>query len=146
MPAPKGNKYNEKYTLEIALDLFEQAKEILIQNPDIITETELIFKCKYELSLPFSSYTYLRDEKFPKDLEDIKKEIESILESRVMKSKEMYPGIAAMTLKNKHKWRDQQELNVIVYPTMQSVVRVLAGDGQAVPSLDGDGETEADEG
>ena len=45
-------------------------------------------------------------------LSDIKTEINSILESRVMKSKDMYPGIAAMTLKNKHGWRDQKDLKV----------------------------------
>ena len=111
MAAPEGNKYNEQYTLEIALDLFERAKDLLIENLDIITETALMVKCKYDLSLPISTYQYLRSEKFPEELGDIKKEIESILESRVMVSKAMYPGIAAMTLKNKHRWKDQQDIN-----------------------------------
>ena len=39
-----------------------------------------------------------------------------------------------------------EQLNVVVYPTMQSVVRVLAGDGKRLPDMDGDGKTEADEG
>jgi len=106
-----GNKNREIYTLEVAFDLFEKAKDILVIDKNIITETELMVKCKYELSLPMSSYLYLRDEKFPIELEDYKKEIESILESRVMRCKEMYPGIAAMTLKNKHRWKDQQDIN-----------------------------------
>ena len=107
MAAPKGNDYNLIYTKEIALDLFAQAKEILENDPEILTDSMLQVKCKYALNLPISTYRYLRDEKYPKDLADIKTEIDTILESRVMKSKEMYPGIAAMTLKNKHKWRDQ---------------------------------------
>lgn len=111
MAAPIGNKNREIYTLEIALDLFERAKDILVADKTIITDTELMVKCKYALSLPMSSYQYLRDEKFPVELGDIKKEIESILESRVMLCKEMYPGIAAMTLKNKHKWKDQHDVN-----------------------------------
>lgn len=109
--APVGNKNNEIYTLTKTLSLFNSALKILNNDEDIFTETALMVKCKYELSLPMSSYLYLRDDKFPIDLEDIKREINSILESRVMKSKEMYPGIAAMTLKNKHKWRDQQDIN-----------------------------------
>ena len=109
MAAPKGNDYNLIYTKEIALDLFSQAKEILENDPEILTDTMLQVKCKYALNLPISTYRYLRDEKYPKDLADIKTEIDGILESRVMKSKEMYPGIAAMTLKNKHKWKDQFE-------------------------------------
>lgn len=110
MAAAKGNKYNEKYTKKIALELFENALKILLEDEEIITETELAFRCKYALSLPYSSYCYLRDIKFKKELGDIKKEIDSTLETRVMKSKKMYPGIVAMTLKNKHGWRDQQQL------------------------------------
>jgi len=110
--APDGNTNREIYTLEVALDLFEKAKDILVSDTSIVTETELMVKCKYALSLPMSSYLYLRDEKFPIELEDYKKEINSILESRVMKSKEMYPGIAAMTLKNKHNWKDEKNLNL----------------------------------
>ena len=112
MAAPKGNKYREIYTLPKALDTFEKVLEVLKADESLITETELAFRCKYELSLPYSTYRYLSDTKFPKELADLKKEIESLLEVRVMKSKEMYPGIAAMTLKNKHRWRDQQDLNV----------------------------------
>jgi len=108
--APKGNKNNEKYTLPVAVNIFNTALQLLVENPDILTETELIFKCK-EL-LPYRSYRYLADEKFPLELADIKREICSILEGRVMRSKKMYPGIAAMTLKNKHKWKDQQDIQV----------------------------------
>jgi len=110
--APMGNTNREIYTLEVALDLFEKAKDILVSDASIVTETELMVKCKYALSLPMSSYQYLRDEKFPIELGDHKKEINSILESRVMKCKEMYPGIAAMTLKNKHRWKDQHDVKV----------------------------------
>jgi len=108
-----GNNNREIYTLEVALDLFEKAKDILVADTSIITETLLTVKCKYALLLPISSYFYLRDEKFPLDLEDIKREIDAILEDRVMKSKDiMAAGIAAMTLKNKHKWKDQSGLDV----------------------------------
>lgn len=110
--APIGNKNREIYTLEIALDLFERAKDILVSDTTIITETILMVKCKYKLSLPMSSYLYLRDEKFPIVLKDIKREIDSILEDRVIKSKDIIAaGIAAMTLKNKHQWKDQQDIN-----------------------------------
>ena len=107
-----GYKRREIYPLEVAINLFSQAKDILIADPDIITETELAFRCKDALSLPYSSYRYLSDEKFKLELADHKKEIESILETRVMKSKEMYPGIAAMTLKNKHGWKDEKQLDL----------------------------------
>ncbi|MCK4252690.1 hypothetical protein KAX97_14680 [candidate division WOR-3 bacterium] len=110
--APYGNKNNEKYTLDIALSLFNSALKILQDDSSIITETELAFRCKDELSLPYRSYIYLRDDKFPLELRDVKKEIESTLEIRVMKSKDMYPGIAAMTLKNKHGWRDEKQLDL----------------------------------
>ena len=108
-----GNKNREIYTLEVALDLFEKAKDILVADESIITETLLTVKCKYALLLPISSYLYLRDEKFPLELEDHKREINAILEDRVMKSKDiMAAGIAAMALKNKHKWKDQTGLDV----------------------------------
>ena len=110
--APKGNKNNEKYTLQGTIKLFESALDILKGDTSIITETELIVRCKYELSLPFSSYEYLRDKKFPIELGDIIKEINSLLEIRVMRAKDMFPGIAAMTLKNKHRWKDQQDIKV----------------------------------
>jgi hypothetical protein len=110
--APKGNKNNEKYTLQGTIKLFESALYILKGDTSIITETELIVRCKYELSLPFSSYEYLRDKKFPIELGDIIKEINSLLEIRVMRTKDMFPGIAAMTLKNKHRWKDQQNVAV----------------------------------
>lgn len=110
--APKNNKNNEKYTLEVALSLFEGALKILQDDKTIITETELAFRCKYELPLPYRSYIYLRDDKFPVELRDIKSEIESTLELRVMKTKDMYPGIAAMTLKNKHGWRDEKQIDM----------------------------------
>jgi len=107
-----GNKNREIYTLEVALDLFERAKDVLVADESIVTEALLTVKCKYALSLPISSYYYLRDEKFPLELEDYKKEINAILEDRVMKSKDiMAAGIAAMALKNKHKWKDQQDIN-----------------------------------
>lgn len=151
MAAEPGNKYSvglknaEKYTAEVTLELFEQAKEILIKDVDILTDGMLQVKCKYALGLPISTYQYLRDEKFPSILGDIKREIDTILESRVMKSKEMYPGIAAMTLKNKHKWRDVVENRLDVAP-LQVVVRrwgELEGD-QATP-IDGEERAEITE-
>lgn len=39
-----------------------------------------------------------------------------------------------------------EQLNVVVYPTMQSVVRVLAGDGKRLPEMAEDGKTETEEG
>ena len=122
---PIGNKHREIYTLPVAINLFEKALEILKANPDIITETELAFKCKYELSLPYSTYQYLRSEKYPMELGDLKREIESLLESRVMKCKEMYPGIAAMTLKNKHKWVDQVDTKITGTITLEQKLAEL---------------------
>jgi len=121
MPAPKGNKYHEKYPLKTTLKLFKAAFQILKNNPDLITDTEFIFRCQDELSIPYTTFRYLRDEKFPKELADVKKRIDSLLEIRVMKSKEMYPGIAAMTLKNKHGWRDQQDIKQTTELTIKSV-------------------------
>lgn len=121
MAAPKGNKFNEKYPLTTTLKLFKSALKILQDNPNIITDTELIFKCKYELLISYTTYRYLRDEKYPKDLADIKREIESTLEIRVMRAKDMYPGIAAMTLKNKHGWKDQQDIKQTTTLTIKEV-------------------------
>jgi len=108
--AQPGNTNREIYTLADALTIFRSSLKILTEDKTLITETELIFKCKYKLLVPYSSYLYLRDTKFPLELKDIQKEIESLLEIRVMRAKDMYPGIAAMTLKNKHKWKDQQDI------------------------------------
>jgi hypothetical protein len=118
MSAPKGNNFSaglknaEKYTEDITVALFEQARDILVADETILTDTMLMIRCKDALGVPISTYQYLRDDKFPSILGDLKKEIDGILESRVMQSKKMYPGIAAMTLKNKHKWRDQTEQSV----------------------------------
>ena len=124
MPAPLGNDNAEKWNKERCLEVFSSIIKLLKENKwesmggeevfnTIITESMLKVHAKNIFGLPIRTYEYLLQDKFKDDvdLRDIKKEIESILEERVMSSKKMYPGIAAMTLKNKHGWRDEKQLD-----------------------------------
>ena len=120
----KGNKAAEKYTEEIAYKLFEDAYQILKNDPEIYTENYLKIMCEEQLKLPLSSYDYLLNIKFKKELVDYKKRIDGLLEQRIMLAKQMYPGIAAMALKNKHKWVDKYENSV---PELEVLARLIQG-------------------
>lgn len=108
--APDGNQNNLKYTLEIAEEIFYKAYEFLYSRKEIVTEAELMVELQHANIVKQSIYRYLLNVKFVVELSDIKNSIETLLLSRVVKCKDMYPGIAAMVLKNKHGFKDQLDV------------------------------------
>lgn len=107
MPAPKGNKYNEKWILDEAVELFENLLVYLKENDEIVYINDLVIK--YDLSR--DTFYYLLD-KF-KDLHKLKAEIDFILENRIVNnglSNKSNSTFSIFFLKNKYGWKDKQEV------------------------------------
>lgn len=79
MAAPKGNKYTEKYTSEKAEELLIKAKEYAMSTRDCFSIQEAIL----HVGLPISTFYNLI--KKHDVLEDIKKDIDAIIISKVNK-------------------------------------------------------------
>ena len=107
----KGNKIAEKYTLEIAEELFIKIMDLLDAEKEICTHAELMVRAIKTLNIPSRVYRYLLLEKFKNELEIVKEEIDLTIESRIVKQKDtMHAGIVAMVLKNKHGYTDEHTL------------------------------------
>jgi hypothetical protein len=113
MGAPKNNKFGEKWSLERATKLFEDALEIANNNAELMFFTELAkFQKVYE-----DIYTYLPDERFPesKELRSLKKEIKSIFRDRILQAallNKANPAIAIFIMKNNYDMADKKEMDV----------------------------------
>jgi len=114
MAAAIGNKYSEKWTEEILYPLLPKMIELLESENKLVTEDSFKIRVEKEFGIPYGTYNYLFDIKFKENevLRDYKDKTAAILEQRVMLCKDMYPAIAVMTLKNKHKWKDRSETDV----------------------------------
>lgn len=104
----------ELYTPEVIADVLKQAMEILLEDESISLDGELaIALYKNKVTTSISTLRLVINNKYTNNNEivSLKENINTILEARKCKDKSMYPGIAAMALKNKHGWRDQTDLN-----------------------------------
>ena len=104
-------KTYEDYPLDVAEDLMKQAYDFLWANAFISFDTELRANLQAVNIIDAYTYRYLTEQKFPTELATYKKQIDDVLEFRKCKDKAMYPGIAAMALKNKHGWRDKFDID-----------------------------------
>ena len=102
----------EQWTKERIEDTLSKLKEFLWKNEDICFLGELQVKAERANIITSAELHYLLYDKTNININETKffKEISKILEFRCAKTREMYPGIAAMALKNKHKWVDKTEV------------------------------------
>mgnify|MGYP000344251912 FL=1 len=113
MAAPKGNKYNEKYDIKTAKKFFEDSLALVKSDENIFYIGQVAVKMNTYRDL----YDYLLD-KFKEKDEDfrtIKKEIDTILESRVVEQTmqgKANPTFSIFMMKNNHGWRDKQEQDI----------------------------------
>ena len=110
MAAPKGNKYNEKWDLKTAKEFFKESLELVKEDTTVFFIGQVAVRMNTYRQL----YEYLLD-KFgekDKDFDTIKKEIDTILESRVVEQTmqgKANPTFSIFMMKNNHGWRDKQE-------------------------------------
>lgn len=103
----------EQWTPDKIHAVFEALRTFLWDNEDICFIGELRVKAERAGIITRNELHYLIYEKnINSNDSKILKEIGDILEFRCAKTKEMYPGIAAMALKNKHGWTDGQNINL----------------------------------
>jgi len=104
MPAPKGNKNNEKWTEKEAKSFVDSVLKYVQDHPKCMFIGEAVTELGYYRTL----WDYLAD-KF--DFDTVKR-VESILESRLVKaglSNETNSTMTIFTLKNNYKWTDKHE-------------------------------------
>ena len=77
MGAPKGNKYNQKYSEEEAKEIFLKALEYANSNDDCLCVQDAIF----HVDMPCSTFHWLSNNY--KELEDIKKNINDAVIRRI---------------------------------------------------------------
>lgn len=107
VPAPEAI-----YTEEVVVDIIKKAREVVLNDEKISLDGELgIALYKQGITTSVSTLiNILFKYKNNNTVKNFKQELDCILESRKCKDKSMYPGIAAMALKNKHGWLDSQDL------------------------------------
>ena len=79
MPAPANNKYNQKYSLEQAIELLDKAVEYSRENEDCLSVQDAII----HIGLPHSTFYHLCSNH--KELDNIKTEINNNVIARVNK-------------------------------------------------------------
>jgi hypothetical protein len=109
MAAPMGNKNSEKWTIEIATELFENclitAKDTTLDCNDFIGEVAQ----KNNTSLGVLEYL---KSKFP-ELESVYTEIKQNCESNCFRNGKkgiIVPSLAIMNLKSNHGWKDRTDI------------------------------------
>lgn len=113
MPAPKNNKYNERWTERKSIEFFKKSLELLKHDKSIV----FIGSLAVAMDSYKEIYTYLTN-KFGeknKDFLTIKKEIDSIIESRLFSgalNNDLNSTVSIFGLKNNHGWKDKTESDV----------------------------------
>lgn len=113
--APKYNKNAEKWTLELALELFEKC--LITSSDKMLDCNDFIGEVAQENKTTLYALNHLID-KFP-ELKEIYMEIKNNCESNCFangKKGKINSGMAIMNLKSNHGWTDRvsQELNANV--------------------------------
>lgn len=116
LPNPEGGFFpgSEKiYTPEKVAEVLNKAVAILLENEYISLDGELAEALyRQGITTSISTLRNILNKYNTNDIEHYKSDIEQILEYRKCKDKKMYPGIAAMALKNKHNWHDGQRVDI----------------------------------
>lgn len=105
MAAPKGNKYNEKWTIKASQELFDKALELA--KGGAITLTDIA----NELDVYTDVFEYICNKH--EDFRPVKKRILSQIENNTYKGAlngDYIPSVAIFGLKNNHGWKDKQEI------------------------------------
>ncbi|MDD4515655.1 hypothetical protein [Massilibacteroides sp.] len=113
MAAPKGNKFAETWTREKALELVEEALQILMDNEELFCAGEVAAIQKQYRQL----YGYLFEKFDDEVFNTIKNRFENILETRmyVLGAKnKINPTMAIFGLKNNFNWKDKTEVDTKV--------------------------------
>lgn len=102
----------EHWTPELLEDIFTKLVDFLWKNEDICFMGELSIKAeRAQIIKKIELHYLLYNRDLPENANNILNEINTILEFRCAKTKDMYPQIAVLALKNKHKWTDRTELD-----------------------------------
>jgi len=106
MAAPKGNSNAEKWTLEEATALFQNAIDIAADKSS--EENDFIGEIAQTLGVSLSTMDYLKN-KYP-ELESMYTTIKSYCEANCFrngKNSKIVPSLAIMNLKSNHGWTDR---------------------------------------
>ena len=109
MAAPIGNKNSEKWTIEIATELFESC---LITSKDTTLDcNDFIGEVAQKNDTSLGVLEYLKS-KFP-ELESVYIEIKQNCESNCFRNGKkgtIVPSLAIMNLKSNHGWKDRTDI------------------------------------
>lgn len=102
----------EYWTIEHTIQAMDSILNHLKENGDICFLGELQMECEWAEIIDSNTIHYLIYNKYKDniDVQNYMNKIDRVLEFRCAKTRKMYPGIAAMALKNKHKWVDKTEV------------------------------------
>ncbi len=120
MAAKKGNKYNERWTIEASTELFDKA--LTLAKDGAITLTDIA----NELDVYTDVFEYICNKH--KDFSPIKKRILSQIENNTYKGAlngDYIPSVAIFGLKNNHGWKDKTEVEQTVHQT--NVIKLGSG-------------------
>jgi hypothetical protein len=106
MAAPKGNRYNERYSKEDALELFEKGLEYARWNEECLSVQDVVIY----LDLSHSTFYNLCEQH--KELDDIKKDLNDAIIARINRQalKNKFNPTASIWRMKQLGERDQQEI------------------------------------
>lgn len=108
MPAPKGNKYNEIWTLEKCAEFIHRVYNHVLETKDCVSIEEACCECgQYEKLVNYLQ----KKHNDSKDFNAIKK-ARAIIKQRIIKGglkNDYNPTMSIFILKNNHDMKDKQE-------------------------------------
>jgi uncharacterized protein YgfB (UPF0149 family) len=119
MPAPKNNTNALKWTKEKSLSFLKEALAILKEDKEILFLGSLAVKQNTYRQF----YHYILERFSDVEFDTIKKEIDSIIETRLYEAalkNKVNAAVAIFGLKNNHKWKDKREQEVIL-PDLKNI-------------------------
>lgn len=120
MAAPKGNKYNERWTIEASEEVFNKALELARGGAVTLTDIAI------ELDLYPNVFDYICEKH--KVFISKKNILLRYIENNTYKGAlngEYVPSVAIFGLKNNHGWKDKTEVEQTVHQT--NVIRLGKG-------------------
>ncbi len=103
----------EIYTVDKTMEILCELYTYLWKNENICFFNELLMYAEHAGIEDSITIEYLIYKKYNKnnDIQPYVQKLNKVLEFRCAKTREMYPGITAMALKNKHNWTDKKEVD-----------------------------------
>lgn len=135
MPAPKGNKHNEVWTLKKSKDLYDKA--LIMAQEGALTLTSIA----KELGVYTHVFDYIleKHKNSSVDFTSIKKEILKCIEDTTYTGAlqgSYVPSVAIFALKNNHGWSDKQEIDHTTKG--ESIQQTIIQLGTGTPPIDDD--------